>query len=45
MRTGEIFNIKHVVLMFAHVIKTYLESSTLCSTSVVLVIERFWTID
>ena len=32
----EIFNIKYLVLMFAHLIKTYLESSTLCNTSIVL---------
>ena len=32
----EIFNIKYLVLMFTHLIMTYLESSTLCNTSVVL---------
>ena len=32
----EIFNIKYLVLMFAYLIKTYLESSTLCNTSIVL---------
>ena len=32
----EIFNIKYLVLMFAHLVKTSLESSTLCNTSVVL---------
>ena len=32
----EIFNIKYLVLMFTHLIKTYLESSTLCNNSVVL---------
>ena len=32
----EIFNIKYLVLMFTHLIMTYLESSTLCNTSFVL---------
>ena len=32
----EVFNIKYLVLMFTHLIMTYLESSTLCNTSVVL---------
>ena len=32
----EIFSIKYLLLMFTHLIKTDLESSTLCNNSVVL---------
>ena len=34
--TWEIFNVKNLVLMFAYLIKTCLESCTLCNTSIVL---------